>query len=529
MTAVAGVVVTTSALAQNIDSTLYLCVDDVVKGNSWLVSENSASLAALGRGAVSEATIGASTEHGEFINYNGADSQYEFIVGAESYVRINSRTSLHGRVGYRNFTGHNMAGSYLLNPEEAPFDMVEYTEENRGKKRLEQYEVVGSAAYSPLGWLTIGGGIDYQAANYAKRKDLRHTNFAMDMTVNAGLKFRIIEQLQVGVNYTYRRRAESILLSMYGTSDQTFASLISYGAMFGKREFFGDNGYTKENETKPLLDVYHGGAVQISWSITPDIEWFNEVGYRTRRGHYGDLSPYTVVYSNHGGAELFYKGALTIERNNDIHTVHLGWKSSNVSNRENLYEYVNEVGGLNYVEYLGEVETGARREQRVMLDYTARLDIEQGIAKWEIRASGEVNNRDIVANNFPDYRRQDILWWRAGIAAERNIRNLRNIYTVGLYGGYGGGSGEPFVDGHYGAAGSQTITRTLDNLLLREYEYLTSPQIRGSLSLDYGRYIGNRGVVGYVRAQYSWAKAFRSEHLGKAQRHIAEISVGCYF
>lgn len=530
LSVVVGVATATPATADGRDTLFRESIADVRLDHGWLRSENGASIDVVGDVRTSMAEICGATEQGELIDHNGSDNQYEAEFRAESLVRLSERVALYGRVGYLNFLGNNMAGSYLIDPASAPFDILELSTENRGRKQLERYEVEGSVAFRIVEWLSAGVRFDYEAANYSKRRDLRHTNSMMNLSATAGLKFRIGRKVQIGANYTYRRRNESLLLSMYGTTDKTYQSLINYGAMFGKMEFFSDNGYTRKNETKPLFDSYHGGAVQLSWQITPNIEWFNEVGYRSRKGHYGDYSPYTVVYANHDGSELHYTGALTIKGSRTRHTIGVEWQRSKVSNRENLYEYRTEEGGLNYVNYLGEVETGSRTDQSIKADYTVRIDEERAISKWQVGAAIALNSRNSLANSFPDYRHQDISWWRADATAKRNIQHLRNIFSIAIGAGYGAGWGEPFEDGSFVETGSsQSLARRLDDVARLETEYLTSPQVRGGIELGYGRHFGVRGTVGYITLGYTYRQAFDCEIIKKPYRHLVELSVGCRF
>lgn len=527
---VVGVASVTPATADGRDTLYKSSIADVRLNYGWLRSENGASLDVVGNVRTSMAEIYGTTEQGKLIDHNGSDNQYEAEFRAESLVRLSERVALYGRVGYLNFLGNNMAGSYLIDPASAPFDILELTNENRGRKQLERYEVEGTVALRILSWLSAGVCFDYEAANYSKRKDLRHTNTMMDLTATAGLKFRLGNKVQLGANYTYRRRNESLLLSMYGTTDKTYQSLVNYGGMFGKMEFFSDNGYTKKNETKPLFDSYHGGAVQLSWQITPNIEWFNEVGFRTRKGYYGDASPYTVVYANHDGRDMHYCGVLTITSRRTRHTVDVEWQRTKVNNRENIYEYRTEEGGLSYINYLGEVETGNRTDQSLKAGYTIRIDEERKIAKWQVGAAIALNTRNSLANSYPDYRHQNISWWRAEATAKRNIQHLRNIFTIALDAGYGAGWGEPFVDGSFvGSGSSQSYVRRLDDVARLETEYLTSPQMRSGIELGYGRHLGLRGVVGYITLDYTYCQAFDCEIIEKPHRHLVELSVGCRF
>lgn len=529
MTAVVGVALATSATAQVADSEHHYRVEDLRLDNGWTLSENGVWLDALQDERISQVEVAGDVEQGELKDYNGAERSLAFTVDACSYMRLTKRLALYGQIGYRNFTGYNMSGSYFIDPSQMPFDIVEYTQENGGKKHLEHYNVAGMAAYRIADWVAIGAGVDYSAANYAKRKDLRHINSMMDMSVTAGVKFTIGQRLQIGGNYIYRRRNESLQLSVYGTTDRKYSSLLSYGALFGKIEILSDSGYTKEDENKPLFDTYHGGSLQLLWQISPAVAWFNQVDYRVRKGYYGEPSPYTVVYANHSGNNLSYDGAITIAGSRADHTVELSYLRTKVANNENLYRYYNESGGLSFVEYLGQTQTGTRTEQRADVRYTSRIDTDRDTPKWSVRAAAQFCNRNTYAVNYPDYRRQAISYWRADVAAERNIRYTRNIFTLGLGLGSGAGFGEPFKDGSYTSGSSQTLTRTLDDMLRHEYEYLTAYRLGVGVDVGYARYLGQKNILCYARAEILWQKAFESIYMGRAQRIRAQLTLGCYF
>lgn len=530
LTALIGGVFSSAVGASLTDSLTHERLADLGLDKGWVASENGALLDCMARERLSQVELYGAWEQGDLIDPDGAEEELLGGLRAESYLRVSERVALYGRVGYSHFFGQEMAGSYWIDPDNAPFDLVEYTEENRGEKHLERFVVAGAAAYRPLDWFTLGASFDYQTANYTKRKDLRHTNSLMDMTLTLGLKFRLSNRLQLGANYTYRRRNESLLLSTYGTTDRTYSSLLSYGALFGKEEFFGDMGYTKEDEAKPLFDRYHGGAVQLLWRLSERLEWFSEAGYRGRKGYYGEPSPQTVVYANHRGSELFYKGHWSLLGEQNRHTLSLEWRRRKVENREQLYRFYNEAGGVSYVEYLGEVLTGNRRDENLSACYTFRRGFVGGIPSWQLAVEGSFTKRTTWANNYPDFRYQAIRWWRVEADAERNLWWQRNLFTFALGLGYGAGGGAPFEDGRYGGnSESQTLTRTLDERLLREYDFLTAPQIEAALRLGYARRIGAGGVRGYVELAYRFREALDAPRLGSACRHGLELHVGCKF
>ncbi|MBQ8501132.1 MAG: hypothetical protein IJ494_02330 [Bacteroides sp.] len=508
----------------------WLRMTDVKRTNGWLYSENAAGLGTLRVKQVSEVAASANAGWGDLYNYYDSDKEHALGVNAASYYRLSDKVVVSGAVEYLNRSLNHATGSYFIDPTQTPFDLVEFTTENAGDKNYEKYRVAGGVGADLTRRISLGASLDYTAANYAKRKDLRHTNSLLDMTVTAGAAFHLSERLTVGANYAYRRRNESLLLSIYGKTDKVYTSLLNYGAFFGKRETFGEVGYTKENESKPLFDEYHGGAVQAAWQITSELTFFSELGYRVRNGYYGDPSPSTVVYAEHSGSQGHYTGVLNYRAGQNRHTLQLGAERDEVENLENIYSYENEETGRNYVNYLGTREVGTRTENSFSLLYTGSWKIRQELPRWQLSVGGQYDSREVKASNFPDYRRQKLSWWQAEAMLERNIRSKQSVYTLLLGGCYGTGSGEPYRDGKYASTGeSETLTRTLDGLLMREYEYLTAAQVGLKAGFCYTRTLGKKGLKGYVSLDYAWQKALDTEYVGDAQRHNLALQVGCRF
>lgn len=495
----------------------------------WLRSENAAGMLFFRDSSLSEIAAYAAAEHGGLKDYYEAEDRLAFGLDAASCHRLSERVVVRGEVRYERQLGRRMSGSYFIDPTQTPFDMVEFTDENPGDKQLETYRVAGSVGVAATRRLTAGVRFDYATANYAKRRDLRHVNSLMDMTVSPGILFRT-GRFAVGVNYTYRRRIESLMLNVYGKTDQVYVSLIDYGALFGKREVFGDTGYTKENETKPLFDAYHGGAVQASWRIASRLMLYGELSFRLRSGYYGKPSPTTVVYTNHDGRVLACDASLDYDAGRHRHTLQLSFGQNSVDNRENIYTYRNEEVGRSYIVYLGETHVGSRTRSCVSATYTGRLGMERDLPRWRIVCDGGIDSRRITASNYPDYRRQHLTWWHVGAAGERNLLRGRNCWSLRLAAGWSAGQGDPAQDGRYESANeSETLTRTRDDLLRREYEFLTAPRLDLSADLRLTRRFGSRGLRGYVAAGYAWEQAFGTQYLGNAMRHAALLRVGCEF
>lgn len=511
----------------------WLRIRDAELSEGWLRSENAAGLTRFRLTKCSEAALFAVKENGDRKNWYESDDSFEFGVEAASYYRLSERIAVHGAVGYSRFAGKHMSGSCFIDPEQTPFDLVEFTTENAGNKRLETCRVTGGVGFDLSRRIALGARFDYTTASYSKHKDLRHVNSLMEMVVSPGLKVRIGRSLALGANYAYRRRVESLLLKIYGKTDQVYVSLLDYGAFFGKRETFGESGYTKQNETKPLFDEYHGGALQLDWRITPRMTFFNEFSVRQRKGSYGKPSPSTVVYSEHDGRDIAYRGVWNYDGGRHRHTLQLSGDSKRVDNRENIYTVQNEEIGRSYILYLGQTEVGSRVRQSVSARYTGQFGMTQGISAWRGVLDGGIDRRRITATNYPDYRHQELAWWHLRTSGERNILRGRNLCSFGMGIGYASGTGDPCTDGSYEEAGtSETLTRTLDDRLMQEYEYLTASRIDLAVNLGLSRRFGirgARGIRGFADMEYAWSKAFDTEYLGRAVRHAVQLRVGCIF
>ncbi|MBR5465898.1 MAG: hypothetical protein IKU79_00570 [Bacteroidaceae bacterium] len=512
-----------------VDSLDWQRISKMRSGQGCLHSENAAWLTDFSQRTMSEVNLYGKMNGGDFKNYFTSSSELSFGVDASSICRLSKRVALEGRVGYCNTQHSALAGSAFIDPTQTPFDIVEFTDENRGDKKTEQYSLLGRVGVDVSQRIALGASFSYVAANYAKYKDLRHTNSLMAMDLTLGTLFRLGKGVSVGLDYAYTRRIESISFNTYGTQDKAYASLLNYGAFFGKKEVFGDMGYTKSGETKPLLDVYHGGAIQLSWEITENLRWFNEAGFRTRNGYYGNPSQSTVMYAEHGGMEYYYKSVLNTIHLLNRHNVFFDLRHYGVSTQENVYAFRNEETGLDYIEYLGQREVGNRKLTTFSLAYEGFFHERNGIAQWQSCARMYYNNRAIHASNYPDYRKQNLNWWSIEASATRNIVNKeKNCYSLSLLALYGGGAGKPYNDGKYvQTADGGALTYMRNDLLYQEWEYLTATQIGYGAAIEYSRHLGkailNVALSGNVR------HAFNTQYLTNPMRYELALNIGCRF
>ena len=350
------------------------------------------------------------------------------------------------------------------------------------------------------------------------------------MNVTVGVSYLLNKQIELGANYYYRRSTEGLLLDMYGTTDQIYNSLISYGGFFGVMEQFGENGYTKEGEEKPLFNEYHGGALQLKWHILPKLQFFNEFAYKSRSGYYGKKAPATVVYSEHESDILSYNGTLTLQERKNLHCLHIDFQQETLNNFENIYRYNNEGGGINNVDYYGTLDTTDKTTLNLNAEYTGNFLVTDGYPAWVAKGSFSYFSRELTASMYPYYRKQDINSTTFHLSGERNICRSKDMYSLYLGGTYASGNGNALKDGTYATPSeSQSAPKSIDTFLYQEFEYLTSKRLKGEIGFKYAHAIGAKGMKGYTSIRYAMTKAFDVEYLKGSQRHELTWTLGVTF
>lgn len=527
---IAGTFFCSGISAQQGDSIGWKDFEQVKNSSAWLYSKNAAGLQTLPDVRMSVIEGYADKGYGEFVNYGKSDNSLTLGASAESYYRLNPKVVFYGLLDYSSFVGKNMAGSYLIDPDDAPFNIVEYTDDNRGEKNMEHYHLTGAVSVELSDKFILGGKLDYTTANYAKMKDLRHKSELMDLEAGIGMLFKMNSKVELGADAVYRRRVEGVFIDMYGKTDKTYNSLIDYGAFWGRKEQFGENGYTSDGEEKPLTDTYYGGSVQINWQISNKWELFNEVSARVRDGYYGKKSPSTVVFSNHSGMEVSYMGRLSMRQERTQHFFMFNTRYRHVDNKENIYRYDNEGGGLNNVNYYGELDTSDKRHYEAEAAYTGYWNMNGENPVWITKGSFGYFHRDITASMYPYYRKQQLHWYRVNMSLERMIYRKKETYTlhIGVSGRKGGG--EPYKDNIYATTSSnQTTPQSMPLYLMQEYEYLTKTSVKGDIGVKYARKITDSGIKAHILFSYGYTKAFDTTYLQGNNLHECRLAIGCIF
>lgn len=504
----------------------YADIDYIRKSNAWLSSKNAAGLSHYNTVNISNAALNFRKEDGGFRNYFQSDNSQEYGLQADSYTRLNNKVVLAGGFGYKSFQGKNMTGSAFIDPYENPFDIVELDAANKGTKELELYRLNGAVGAQVSSKLSIGAKLDYQAGNYAKRRDLRHINKLLDMDLSAGALYQISDVVEIGANYDYSRRIESMSFKTVGNKDRQYSSLISYGAFYGTSELFGPNGYTGSDDKKPLKDIRQGGSLQLNLKFNKSVTLFNEFSYADRNGFYGEDGTSSILLSRHNGSDFAYKGQLSVKTNDVEHHVGLKGNYDFLENRETIYRKETTIGGVNRIVYYGDRQVFSGKTINTELTYDLFLGVKNDRPTWAVNFSANYMGRDQSAGIYPYYRDQKINSYQFSGQINRQYQRQKDAFNVGLGIGYGTGSGKMAHDDVVATPAYAPLT-TMPQFLNEEYEFLTASRIKGNVTFKYTKALRDN-LGAYLKLDYGHIYSGDVTFLGK-HFNSTNISIGCNF
>ena len=179
-------------------------------------------------------------------------------------VRHFERMSVTGSFAFEQTEGYDMCGSMFTKPGYFPVDVLEFTP---GRKTLQTYSFDGGIAYDHDSRWTIGAKVDFESANLAKRKDLRHANWWLDFTVAPGIMYRSGDW-SFGLSPVFRKVAETINAEQVGTAESSYYAFLDKGLMYGVYQVWTGSGIHLEESGVnglPLREYSYGGAVQLQY------------------------------------------------------------------------------------------------------------------------------------------------------------------------------------------------------------------------------------------------------------------------
>ena len=173
--------------------------------NLWLDSDNPAGIrqdTAVAKSALAELYSGM--EAGGF--RQTWEGSLPWTAGARVYSLVHlRRMSMEGSFHFEQMGGSDMCGSMLLDPQWWPLDVLEFTP---GRKSRQLYAFTGAFSTDLTGQWRIGGALNFSSANYTKRKDLRYSNYCLDLSVAPGAVWHRGD-LSLGLNLIFGKKSET--------------------------------------------------------------------------------------------------------------------------------------------------------------------------------------------------------------------------------------------------------------------------------------------------------------------------------
>lgn len=476
--------------------------EKVVRDNLW---NDGCNVAGVRQDSVSAAVaeLSGGYEAGGFHRYGGAESVWS--VGADTRaVRHLKRLSLTGRFGFKATTGYGMYGSMFIDPGFYPVDILEFTP---GQKNLQEYSLHGGISYDLTSQWRIGAGAGFLAANLSKRKDLRHTNFRLDIEVAPSVMWHEGDWA-AGLSLLFGKNSETVDAEVVGVSGPTYYAFFDKGLMYGLYEGWEGSGIhlnTSGVNGFPVRELFVGASAQMSWKGL-----YVDILYKYRKGKAGEKD---YLWYEFPGHELGLKLGYRLEDGKDRHYLRAQFTYLNQVNHESILEQVTEGGVSTVVKYASN-----RIFERRM--FTIRPEYEYVAPRWEIRwnATADIFS-GLSSQKYPYVDVQNISSLATSVDALVHLWKFDLSAGLGFEKGFFNESGKSLVEG----AGASRPDRYEDYTLYR-IEYVKAPRLNASLALRFNFWKGL-----YVQADGGMVYAFGLERIKSPYRAGGNISIGYNF
>lgn len=368
--------------------------ENVVERNPWNMTSNVCGVRADSV-SISQAQIYGRYTDGGFRNPSDAPSFWNAGAFAETVSHFR-KVSMTGKFAFDNEEAYNACGSMLSRPGAYPIDIFEFTP---GRKTRQTYTVNGGIAAELSRKVIIGGKIEYMSSNRSKRKDLRYTDYLLDMKVTPSVLLRLGSRTSLGLSYSYHRLSESLTSEELGISSTSYYAFLDKGLMYGSYDVWtGGSTHLKETGVSgfPLRQNIHGLALQLEAG-----DFIVELSGTLGSGKAGEKDVQWFRFRNDGLA-------LLAGWSHGIHRATLRLSADRESSGEDILDKVTENGVTTTVNYgtrniYGSTLWNITPEYRILADkFQARagvsLDFSDEVSKTMYPYVGKV--RKFIADAY---------------------------------------------------------------------------------------------------------------------------------
>ena len=235
--------------------------------------------------SLAQALVYGAYEQGDFRAPWEAESLWKAGARSEA-LRHLDKFSLSGSFGFEEWQGEGMCGPMSIEPGYFPIEAWEFSP---GVKTLQTYVVDGAISVDISDNLRLGGRFLMDSRNYSKRKDLRHTNYRLDMECRGGLAWHSDEEERAVIELIgiLGKTSETITAEQIGTAAGIYDAFLDKGLMYGAYELWNGSGvHLSESGVSglPMRENVYGAALEASFSDA----LFASLQYRYKDGSAGE-------------------------------------------------------------------------------------------------------------------------------------------------------------------------------------------------------------------------------------------------
>lgn len=421
-----------------------------------------------------------------------------------SAIRHLKNFSMTGSFSFDQMWGEGMCGSMFVRPGFYPVDVYEFTP---GSKSRQTYEVCGgiSVDVSPL-W-RLGGEVDFTSANYAKRKDLRHTTYMLDFSVKPGVQYHNGD-LALALNYIFSKNSETVKAEQVGTSVASYDAFFDKGLYYGVKNIWTGSGVHLNEpgiDGLPVSETINGLSLQFSYGGL-----YAGVQGRLRNGQVGEKLKVWYRFSGYDvSAHLGYR----FESIGGTHYFRGSFEYLDQSNDEYALESKTE-GGVTNTYTIGSNRLFSRGIS------VAGLGYEFSGSGWNIMADASLTAKNgLLTIIYPCRAEQKLIMPSIDLSAKK----AAGPFDIRLAAGWSNGSlaeSNSILDESSGLVSSP---ERLESYFLKYSEHMTHNKIVLSPSL---RFNFAKGL--YVEGAFWWNHGFGMQYLG-ADRFSTTLRFGYNF
>ncbi len=477
----------------------------LLRGNFWNEGNNAAGLRLDSLRSFSNAEATGLYRAGDFRSPDEAASEWSAGVGARTVTHL-EKFSMRGAFAFEDREAYDACGSMMLESGRFPVDVVEFTP---GRKSYQTYSMYGGIAVDLAPRWKVGAAMDFRSRNAAKRKDLRYTDYALDLKLRPSLTYSSGD-FAAGASLIFDRSTETVSAEQIGSAKNAPTAFFDEGLSLGNLQAWTGSG-TRLSEPGvsglPVVQNALGAAAQLQ----PCRSLYAEVEFSYLRGRVGERQ--TVWYRYEGP-----RTGLRLSFRHGPHALRLSSLWSGVSNRESILDKTVE-GGITITREYGSNTILRRSSLDSGVEYEYLSDL------LELRAAlSSLWQRSLSTPTYPYVYTQDLRKYSASVESLLHI----GVFDLGARLSYLQGSvsdGERIVEGFLGdASGSVSEPYRLEERYETLCEFATAPRASAGLSF---RWNLPRGL--YVEAFGDCMKAFSLKYMSGSLRWDAGIRTGYNF